>query len=1006
MTRHLHMFKKAGMILLFLIACASWGFSQERTITGKVTDGETGETLIGVTITAAEDRTMGTVTDLDGNYRLVVPETVQALSFSYVGYTPQIIPITGDVINVVLQPGQELTEVVVVGYGTQRIKEVTSAVASVKSEDFNDGNINDPIQLIQGKVAGLSIARPGADPNADFTVRLRGLSTFGSSTEPLIIIDGVQGASLKSVDPQDIASMDVLKDASASAIYGTRAASGVILITTKKGKLTEGKKGASIDFNTNFTVETIDKKIDVLTKDEYLTFPNHTDYGSETDWMDAITQNGFTQVYNLALNGAQEKSNYRVSINYRDGNGVVKSTGYNQLNGRLNYTQKALNDMLTFDLNLSATMRDEEYATGSALGFVTNYNPTAPIYGTGNDTSAATAAFVEEWGGYFQQPAFAFYNPVAAIEQNTLDGTKKELIASIKTDFQPVDWLKFGVFYSQERGNDLFGTYTSKYSLYNATRSDKSGNHSGFARKNTEDRFHQLFEVTGEFQKDFNDFNVKVLGGYSWQEEIIDKYSAYGEGFITDAFTYNSLGSASGIVANNEMVSSNKIGSTLIGFFARASVNWKDAIFLTANFRRDGSSMFGENNQWGNFPGVSAGFDITKFVDIPYVNRLKIRGGYGQTGNLPPQPYLSQDLWNVDPNGNFFYEGDFIQAYKLVRNANPDLKWEVKKELGFGLDFYLLDYRLSGSFDYYKSNSTDLMLEYTVPVPPYPTDKMWLNVGELENSGIELAVNFDVTPKDAFKWSTNFNFAYYLDTKLKKITSDIAEGESVRYYGVLGDPYLTGVETIMVEEGGPIGQIIAPVYLGIVYDSIKEMYVKTYKDIDGDSTFDAKTDVAVVGNGLPDFQFGWGNSFSYKNFYLNFFLRGVFGHSLVNVNNARFGEPSTIAIQSGMSIAQDFIEAQDGIQYSDVHVEKASFLKVDNFAFGYNFDLSENKYISMIKLYLSGQNLFTITDYSGVDPEVRYGDSNDNNNPLAPGIDREKTYFSTRSFTFGINVIF
>jgi iron complex outermembrane receptor protein len=995
-----------------MILLASMGslLAQERTITGQVIDAETGETLIGVTITDAADKTLGTVTDLDGNYRLVIPATVNSLSFSYVGYTTMIIPVTNEVINVQLQPGQELTEVVVVGYGTQRTKEVTSAVTSVKSEDFNDGNINDPIQLIQGKVAGLSIARPGADPNADFTIRLRGLSTFGSNTEPLIIIDGVQGADLKSVDPQDIASMDVLKDASASAIYGTRAASGVILITTKKGKLQEGKKGATVEFNTNFTAETIDKKIDVLTKDEYLEFPSHTDYGSETDWMDAITQTGFTQVYNLALNGAQEKSNYRVSFNYRDADGVVMSTGYKQYNGRLNFTQKALNDMLTFDLNLSATMRDEEYAPGAALGFVTNFNPTAPIYGVGNDTSAAAAAFVDEWGGYFQKTAFAFYNPVAAIEQNTLDGRKVDIIGSIKTDFQPVEWLKFGVFYSQDRGNDLYGTYTSKYSLYNATRSDKNGNHSGFAKKNTEDRFHHLFEATVEFQKDFNDFDVKVLGGYSWQEDYTDKYSASGEGFITDAFTYNSLGSASGIVPNDEMIYSNRFGTTLIGFFARASVNWKDAIFLTGNFRRDGSSMFGKNNQWGNFPGVSAGFDITKFVEIPYVNRLKIRGGYGETGNLPPNPYLSQDLWNVDPNGNFFYQGDFIQAYKLVRNANPDLKWEVKKELGFGIDFFLLDYRLSGSIDYYNARSTDLMLEYTVPVPPYPTDKMWLNVGELENSGIELALNFDVTPKSQLKWSTNFNFAYYLDTKLNKITSEIAEGESVRFYGVLGDPYLTGVETIMVNEGGPIGQIIAPVYLGIDFyiDPKTEdtVYYKKYKDMDGDSIFDPKADYAIVGNGLPDFQFGWGNSFTYKNFYLNFFIRGVFGHSLVNVNNARFGEPSTIAIQSGMSIAQDFIQATNGIQYSDVHVEKASFVKLDNFAFGYNFEIPENKYVSTVKVYLSGQNLFTLTDYSGVDPEVRYGDSNDNNNPLAPGLDREKTYFSTRSFTLGINVVF
>ena len=332
-------------------------------------------------IVLAQDKSKGTVSDIDGNYQISVPATADSLDFSYVGYTSQTIAIgTSTVINISLMPGKQLEEVVVVGYGTQKTKEVTSAVASVKSEDFNNGNVTDPIQLIQGKVAGLSIVRPGGDPNADFTIRLRGLSTFGSNTEPLVIIDGVQGASLKSVDPQDIASMDVLKDASAAAIYGTKAASGVILITTKKGKMTEGRKGVNVEFNTTFTHESISNKLDVLTKDEYIQFPSSTDYGSETDWMDEITRSGFSQVYNLAVNGATEKSNYRVSFNYRNGDGVVIGTGYNQYNGRLNFSQKALNDMLTFDFNLAATMRDEEYATGDALGFVTNYNPTAPVY--------------------------------------------------------------------------------------------------------------------------------------------------------------------------------------------------------------------------------------------------------------------------------------------------------------------------------------------------------------------------------------------------------------------------------------------------------------------------------------------------------------------------------------------------------------------------------------------------------------------------------------------------
>jgi len=1001
MSKFLHFALKAGLIMLLFVTGIITAFSQERTITGTVKDAETGETLIGVNITLTHDRSIGTVTDIDGNYKLTVPANADSISFSYVGYTGISMGLTSPVINISLMPGKQLSEVVVVGYGTQKTKEVTSAVTSVKSEDFNSGNVSDPIQLIQGKVAGLSIAKPGSDPNGDFTIRLRGLSTFGSNTEPLVIIDGVQGASLKSVDPQDIASMDVLKDASAAAIYGTKAASGVILITTKKGKAVDGKKGANVEFSTNFTLESISNKLDVLTKEEYLQFPSATDYGSETDWTDVITRKGSSQAYNLAINGATDKSSYRVSFNYRKGNGVVRGTGYDHYNGRLNFTQKALNDMLSFDFNLAATMRDEEYVSRDALGFVTNYNPTAPTHGYGSDT--ASAAFVSEWGGYFQQQAFSFYNPLAVIEQNTLDGKKQEIVGSLKTDFQPVTWAKLGVFYSQTRGNDLFGTYTSKYSFYNVTNTDKSGNHDGYARKNTEDRFHHLLEITGDLNKNFGDFNIKVLGGYSYQENVTDRYSAYGEGFLTDAFTYNSLGSGSGIIANDEMVSSYKFGSTLIGFFARATVNWKDGIFLTGNFRRDGSTMFGKNNQWGNFMGISAGVDITRFVEIPYVNRLKLRGGYGETGNLPPNPYLSQDLYNIG-SGNFFYLGEFIQAYGLVRNSNPDLKWEVKKETSVGLDFFLLNYKLTGSIDYYKSRGNDLLLESTVPVPPYPTDKMWLNLGELESSGIEFTLDYDVIQRSKFKWNTGFNFAYFFDTKLINITTTLTEGTHIEL-GELGAPYLTGILTTKANEGEAIGQIYAPVFEGIYYNEEDEEYQKKYEGVPlGEAPADSN--YMVVGNGLPDFQLGWANSFSYKRFYLNFFLRGVFGHSLVNINNARYGDVSTIAIQSGMGIALDYMQAQDGIIYSDIHVEKASYVKLDNFAFGYEFNIPDNQYVSSLKLYISGQNLFTITNYSGVDPEVRYGDSDNNNNPLAPGIDRSNTYFSTRSVTLGVNLLF
>lgn len=989
MTKNLRYSVKALLFGLFLIIFGSGVYAQQRTISGTVTDAETGETLIGVNITTVHDKGLGTITDIDGNYNLTVPDTVSQLVYSYVGYTSLTLAITSDVMDVEMSAGQELQEVVVVGYGTQKIKEVTSAVTSVKSEDFNNGNITDPIQLIQGKVAGLSISRPGGDPNADFTVRLRGLSTFGANTEPLIVIDGVQGADLNSVDPQDIASMDVLRDASAAAIYGTRAASGVILITTKKGQKTQDGKFANIDFSTAFTLEAISRKTAVLSGEDYLSFPNSTDFENNTDWIDDITHNAFSQAYNLSLNGAGETSNYRVGFNYRKGNGTVLNTGFEQFNGRVNITQSAFDDILRFNFNLSGTLRNESYSQLDALQYAARYNPTAPVNGDDD--------FSQEWGGYFQREAFYFYNPRAIIDQGTLDGKKYNIIGSVKVDVEPIKDLVFSAFYSLNQGSDLYGTYWGKNAYWTPYA---IGSHLGYARKENQDRFNHMFELTGNYTKDFGDFNMKLLAGYSWQESIYENFWAFGKGFLTDGFTYNNLGAATGELPQNQAMDSYKSSSTLVGFFGRVNLNWKDIVFLTGNFRRDGSSMFGENNKWGNFGGVSAGVDVAQFFESKVVNRLKLRGGYGVTGNLPPEPYLSQLLFG--PGGDkFFYNGEFIQPFAPIRVPNPDLKWEVKKELGFGLDFYLLDYRLSGSIDYYKNNVEDLIYNAPVRVPPNLLDRKWLNVGELQNTGIEFTLGAYVFQEERFTWNIDFNYTHYLSTKLVKITSDETTSEGTLYFGYLGAPFLTGVRTIQLNEGEAIGQIIAPIYMGI--DSAGKLQ---YKDVNGDGEFNAQDDVENVGSGLPDFQIGIGNSFTFGNFYLNFFVRGVFGHSLVNVNNARYGVPVVMGIQSGMQQALEFADATDGPVYSDVHVEKANFVKLDNFAFGYNFNMSKSKYFSKIQLFLSGQNLFTITNYSGTTPEVRYSDSYDNNNVLAPGLDRENTYFDTRSFTLGLNMTF
>lgn len=992
---------KASLFLFLILFGVVSVFAQQKTVRGVVTDAASGETLIGVNVTFVGDLGQGTVTNIDGAYQLDVPDTLSALRYSYVGYATQIVTVTGGTINVQLTSGEELDEVVVVGYGTQKTKEVTSAIARVKAEDFNNGNISDPIQLIQGKVAGVSISRPGGDPNAAFDIRIRGLSTFGSNTEPLIIIDGVQGTTdlMRSLDPDDVATFDVLKDASAAAIYGTKAASGVIIITTKKGEYVKGEdQPFNLEFNASVTSESISRNTDALTTDEYLTFPSSIDYNNSTNWMDAITRTAFQQAYNLAASGASKNSSYRVAFNYRSGDGVVQNTGYQQLNGRLNFTQKALNDMLTFDFNLAATTRNETYAQDEALTFSARYNPSAPVMAT-TDT---VDAYSQEWGGYFQRQAFDFYNPVAIIEQGTLDGKKNTIVGSLRAVLEPIKGLKISGFYSLSQGNELFGTYWSKNALWTPYGKQT---HKGFARKETKDRFNQMFETTINYDKRWEKFGMNLLGGYSWQERIDDEFWAYGEGFLSDGFSYNNLGSASVNKPNKETMSSYKSERTLVGFFARASFTFLDGIYLTGSIRRDGSSMFGENNKWGNFPAVSAGVDLSKFVDLGFVNQLKFRGGYGVTGNLPPEPYLSLLRYDVIDE-SFYYNGEFTQVFKPVRAPNPDLKWETKAEFDIGIDFYMLDYRLSGSIDYYQSLSSDLLLEYQVSADANLADKMWLNVGELKNSGLEFAISYKVFERKKWGWTTSFNFSKYFETTLVKITSERVSSEGIIRLGELGAPFHTGTYTILVEEGQPIGQIVAPVYVGIDTAGILQYQLPSdsLNDIGPDP--DKYDDYHLAGNGLPSFEFGWGNNFNFGNFNINFFLRGVFGHSLLNVNNARYGVPVVLNIQNAMGQALDFQDAVNGPVYSNVHVEKADFVTLDNFALGYQFNFPESQYVSHLKIYLSGQNLFTITNYSGVSPEVRYGDSNDNDNPLAPGIDREKTYFRTRSFTLGVSLLF
>lgn len=971
--------------LLALLAVALCNFAMaQRTITGTVTDASTKEPLIGANILVL-GTSSGTVTDIDGNYSLSVPEGSNTLEVSYTGYSSQRFEIgTQSVLNITLSAGEILDEIVVVGYGTQKSKEVTSSITSLKAEDFNKGNLSSASQLLQGKVAGLTISRPGGNPNGSFTLRLRGLASFGANASPLVIIDGVLGADINSVDPNDIASIDVLKDGSAAAIYGTRGGAGVILITTKTG--VAGK--TNVDYEGFVTAESVDNYTHTLTADEFRNFaggPNGTikgtDLGSSTDWFDAITETGITQVHSLSLSGGTKGTTYRVSANYRDVKGITINTGFKRLNGRFNLQQKALNDRLKIDANFTTTTIDQDFGFDQAFRYATIYNPTAPIYGSG--------ASYDIYDGYYQQTLFDYYNPVAILEQNVNQGETRQSIASLRGTYSLLPGLDVSAFYSQERKDYVNRQYFDKNSFY------VGAGPNGLASQRNDKNRNELFEFTGTYTLDLGTTEVKLLGGYSYQEFTNLGFGLSGGNIISDAFQFNNFAAAQDFKNGVGSVFSYQNNDKIIAFFARANLNFGDVFFASASLRREGSSQFGANNKWGTFPGLSAGVSLTKLVDLPGVDNLKFRVGFGQTGNRPPGSYIS--LQRFGPGASFYYNGAYVPSYGPVSNPNPDLKWEVKQDINVGVDFAFADFKVTGSVDYFNISTKDLIFELGVPVPPNLFGSTQLNIGEISNSGLEAVVNINMLKSEKLSWDLSLNGTYYLASELKQFNE---EADGSRDVAVMGAPGQSDIPISRIEEGKPLGQIWGIEYLGI---SPEGNWI--YADVNGDGVAGSSDDRKVIGNGLPKFQVGLNNTFSFGNWDFNFFLRGTFGHDIVNTFRGFYEAPQSISSYNLPETISDVQTLAEAPKFSSLHVEKGDFIKLDNATLGYSLNLPEGAAFNKIRLYLNTNNLFTITGYSGVDPEVRLIDS-ETGSPLAPGIDRRDTYFTARAVTFGVQLGF
>lgn len=974
------------LVAMVMFMCSS-AFAQT-TITGTVTDNDTKEPLIGASVLVT-GTSSGTVTDLDGQYSLTLPDGAESISISYTGYSTQSFPIgAATVIDVALSAGELLDEVVVTGYGTSKSREVTGSIVSVKAEDFNKGNVNDPTQLLQGKVAGLAIARPGANPNGGFNIRLRGLSTVGASQEPLVVIDGVLGGDLNSVDPNDIASIDVLKDGSAAAIYGTRGASGVILITTKRGEA-----GTSVfNYSGQVSIENADNVPDVYQGQEFID-AGGPDLGGEVNWFDELLQTGITQTHNLSMSGGTPTTSYRISANYRDVDGVAKNTGFERINVRGNITQKAFNDRLTVSVNVASNSADQNLGFNEAFRYATIFTPTAPVIQDLNNET------YDQWGGYFQVDAFDYYNPVAIIEQNVREQKVKSIASNIKGDYKITDDLTFGMFYSYQRNNRDFSQYISKKSFW--------GNGlgaNGLATRENNEAEDQLFRVEARYAKTIGgNLDLRVQAGYEYQDFAFQGFRAQGGDFLTDAFTYNNLGASLDFANGLGQISSYKNTNKLISYFGRVNLNFDDRFFATASLRRDGSSRFGADEKWGLFPAVSVGTDLAKIASLGGFDQLKLRVGYGVTGQNVDESLLS--LQRFGPGQKFYFNGEYVPSFGPVSNANPNLKWETKTDINIGADFAFGDYTWTGSFEYYNTTTTDGIFLFPVPVPPNLFGSTKLNVGEIENSGLELTLAYNGTLSKGNSYQIGFTGSRWFTPTLVTL-SDPDSGVGIGGFLIganLGSPGQNNTPLVRLEEGGPLGQ-----FWGLINDPdnpVQENGDWNFVDVDGDGSQDDIADRAVIGNGFPKYQIGLNTSFNLGNWDLNVFFRGTFGHDLLNTFRAFYEAPGQISGYNILRSSSDIPTLTDQPQFSSRHVEKADFLRLDNMTIGYTLGTLPNGFTSF-RIYANAQNLFTITNYLGPNPEPRFVDSGSSFGALAPGIDRRNTYFSSRTFSFGINVNF
>lgn len=964
-------------ILFMMTGLCETATAQNITATGKVVD-KNQEPLIGATVRIVGAQG-GTITGMDGDFSLSCPSN-STLEISFVGYISQKVN-AGTRLSIVLQEDAialEETVIVGVGYGTMRKSDLTGAITSVNAKDMKQGIITSAEQLLQGKVAGLSVVQSSGAPEAGASIRLRGGTSLSASNGPLVVVDGIPGVDFNSVQPSEIVSIDVLKDASAAAIYGSRGANGVIIVTTNRAASDTEQK--SIQYNGYVAIGQVAKHMDLLSANQWRAYVRENnvgqaiDYGADTDWQKELERTAISHSHNVAISNSRKDNGYRASITYQNNQGVIVRNSMNRLAGSLAAYQTGWNGRLRIEAGINANFDSWHPIDNRIFERMTNLNPTFPVYDQNGDFAQIGGTNTE--------------NPVEINANRADDQKRHRFLGYGKVELDLVKGLKAVANGSYEYQSTEGGLYKPTYAMMEG-KSEKGWGQRTYAKytnKQIETYLNYDLELARIHRMNF-------MAGYSYLINVYDGFGSSRSGFDTDAFLYNNLAAGSDFRAGD--VYSYKGEAKLASFFGRINYNLMGKYMLTATLRRDGSSRFGANHKWGTFPSVSLAWRISDeaFMEstTDWLNNLKLRAGYGVTGNQAGiGEYKSLAVLSAD--GASYYDaasGTWKKSYVQAQNVNPNLKWESTAQLNIGLDFGIFN-RINGTIEFYHKKTSDLLWTYPVPQPPYQVGTMLANVGDLVNKGIEVSLNANILRQKDLTLDANVTFAYN-DQEITKLSNDAYQAVGLQAGSLHGLRGMSGMYSQIIKEGYPSGAFYGPKCSGIDSDG---NYIIN-RDEDG------KPINEYLGSAQPKFNLGFGMNLTYRDFDFSFAGYGMFGQKVLNATRMAMFDPTRLPAQN---VPDDFLES--GIKsdpvFSSYFVENGSFFRLQSVTLGYTLPGVKKIGLEKIRFYLTGENLFCITGYSGIDPEVSLPD----NVLEGPGIDRFNSYPRPRTFSLGVNISF